>query len=181
MSRIGKKSINIPGGVTVEVLNNNVNIKGPLGALNMPLINGIEIETENNEISVLNKGDEKDRKQRATHGLSRALLANMIIGVSSGFKKALEIVGVGYRAVQQGKNIEFNLGFSHTIKFEAPEGINLKVLEPTKIEVSGIDKQKVGQVSANIRGLRPPEPYKGKGIRYKDEYVRKKAGKAGKA
>ncbi len=105
----------------------------------------------------------------------------MITGVSAGFKKVMEIVGVGYRAVQQGKDIEFNLGYSHTIKFVAPEGINLKVLEPTKVEISGIDKQKVGQIAANIRGLRPPEPYKGKGIRYKDEYIRKKAGKAGKA
>ncbi len=181
MSRIGKKSIKIPGGVTVEVVNNAVNVKGPLGALSMSLIKDIDVKNEDGVISITNKGDEKDRKQRASHGLSRALIANMITGVSAGFKKNLEIVGVGYRAVQQGKNIEFSLGFSHTIKFEPPEGITLKVLEPTKVEISGIDRQKVGQIAANIRGLRPPEPYKGKGIRYKDEHVRKKAGKAGKA
>jgi large subunit ribosomal protein L6 len=181
MSRIGKKIINIPGNVSVEVLNNIVNIKGPLGALSMPLVNDIDIKNENGIVTVLNNGNEKDRKQKAVHGLSRALISNMITGVSAGFKKVMEIVGVGYRAVQQGKDIEFNLGYSHTIKFVAPEGINLKVLEPTKVEISGIDKQKVGQIAANIRGLRPPEPYKGKGIRYKDEYIRKKAGKAGKA
>ena len=181
MSRIGKKIINIPGGVIVEVLNNDLNVKGPLGALSMPLIKDIEIQNENGLLTVLNRGDEKDRKQKAVHGLSRALIANMITGVSAGYKKVLEIVGVGYKAIQQGKNVDFNIGFSHTIKFEPPEGISIKVLDPTKIEISGIDRQKVGQIAANIRGLRPPEPYKGKGIRYKDEYIRKKAGKAGKA
>ena len=181
MSRIGEKLINIPEGVTVDVKDRQVSVNGPLGKDSISLFEGLEIKIEDGIISVINKGDENDRKLRAFHGLSRSLIANMVTGVSAGFKKELEIVGVGYRAVQQNQNVELHLGFSHSITYTPPEGIVVKVLDATKLEVSGIDKQKVGQVAANIRGYRPPEPYKGKGVRYKDEYVRKKAGKAGKA
>ncbi len=180
MSRIGEKIINIPDGVTVDVKDRTISVNGPLGKDSILLIDGLELKIESGIISVVKKGDDNDRKLRAFHGLSRSLIANMITGVSTGFKKELEIIGVGYRALQQNQDVEFHLGFSHSITYTPPEGISVKVLEPTKLEVSGIDKQKVGQVAANIRGYRPPEPYKGKGVRYKDEYVRKKAGKAGK-
>lgn len=180
MSRIGEKIINIPDGVNVELQKGNVSVNGPLGSESISLLDNIDLKIEDGIITVVNTGDENDRKQRAFHGLSRSLLANIITGVSAGFKKELEIVGVGYRAVQQNENVEFHLGFSHSINFVPPAGITIKVLEPTRVEVSGINKQHVGQVAANIRSLRPPEPYKGKGIRYKDEHIRKKAGKAGK-
>ncbi len=181
MSRIGEQIINVPESVSVEVQNSSVNVKGPLGAETLFLLDGIELKIEDKILSVVKKGDETDKKLRAFHGLSRALIANMVTGVSVGFKKELEIIGVGYRAVQQNLNVEFHLGYSHPILFTPPEGVAVKVLDPTKLEVTGINKQMVGQVAANIRGFRPPEPYKGKGIRYKDEIVRKKAGKAGKA
>ncbi|MFH0975529.1 MAG: 50S ribosomal protein L6 [Spirochaetota bacterium] len=181
MSRVGKQIINVPDGVTIQVTNNVVTINGKLGSDTVQLLSDIEIKIEDNKLTVIKKGDEKDKKLSAAHGLLRALINNMIAGVSKGFKKELEIVGVGYRAAQQNKNIELSLGFSHSIVFTPPSDVTVKVLEPTKLEITGIDRQKVGQVAANIRKLRPPEPYKGKGVRYKNEYVKRKAGKAGKA
>ena len=178
MSRVGKKIIAIPDGVTVKEEDGMLDINGPLGAERYRLLDGIGIKIEDNILSVVIKNN--NEKLAAFHGLSRALISNMITGVSKGFKKELEINGVGYKAVQQGQDVEFSLGYSHTILFNSPEGVAINAVEPTKIEVTGINKQKVGQVAANIRKLRPPEPYKGKGIRYKDEIVRKKAGKAGK-
>lgn len=179
MSRIGNKPIEIPSGVTVSVDNKNITVKGPLGEEKLTLLEGVDAVVAESNLQVSIKNNE-DKQQRAYHGLFRSLLSNMVTGVSVGFVKELEIIGVGYRAQQQGKNIQFQLGFSHPVLFEAPEGITLEVADATKCTVKGSDKQKVGQVAANIRKLRPPEPYKGKGIRYKDEYVRKKAGKAGK-
>ncbi|MBW2998725.1 50S ribosomal protein L6 [Candidatus Woesearchaeota archaeon] len=180
MSRIGKQKIQIPDGVTIDINNSIVTAKGPLGEEKVTLLNGIEAKLDNNELSILAENTETDKKMASLWGLFRSLLNNIVIGVTTGFEKDLEIIGVGYRATQQNKDILFQLGFSHNITFPAPEGITLQVLEATKIKVKGTNKQQVGQVAANIRKLRPPEPYKGKGIRYKDEYVRKKAGKAGK-
>lgn len=179
MSRVGEKSIVIPEGITVSVKPGSINIKGPLGSEDMEILAGIEVKVDSNILTVAVKG-EVSKKLSAVHGLTRALIANIIAGVSKGFKKELEIIGVGYRAVQQKNNVEFSLGFSHPVLFCPPDDVKVKVLEPGKLEVSGINKQKVGQVASNIRKLRPPEPYKGKGIRYRDEYVRRKAGKAGK-
>ena len=181
MSRIGKKPIVIPNGVSIEMHNNTITVKGPLGVLQYQLQDAVNIAIENNTIAVLKK-DEKsnDKKVNALSGLTRALINNMVIGVSSGFEKNLEIVGVGYRAIQKNNDVEFQLGYSHTILFTPPPSTKVEVVEPTKIRVKGIDKQLVGQVSANIRKLRPPEPYKGKGIRYKDEQILRKAGKTGK-
>jgi large subunit ribosomal protein L6 len=181
MSRVGKQIIDIPDGVTVQVNNDIVNVQGKLGADSMKLLSGIEVAIENNKLQVIKKGDEKDKKLSAIHGLSKALINNMINGVSKGFKKEIEIVGVGYRATQQNKNVEFSLGYSHNIIFAPPDDVTIKVLEPTKLEITGVNRQKVGQVAANIRKLRPPEPYKGKGVKYKNEYIKRKAGKAGKA
>lgn len=180
MSRVGKKPIVIPDGVEITVNNSQITVKGPLGVNNETLLDGIKIEINDKILTVVKEGDEFDKKLSAKHGLIRALLSNLVTGVSQGFKKDLEIVGVGYRAIQKSENIEFSLGYSHPILFSPPEGIKLTVLETTKVQVSGIDRQKVGQVAANIRKLRPPEPYKGKGIKYKDETIRRKAGKAGK-
>jgi large subunit ribosomal protein L6 len=180
MSRIGKKIIPIPGGVTVDVKDRSVTVKGPLGTEAMELMQGIELKLQDMEIEVLTVPDSEVEKLDAVHGLSRALLANMVTGVSKGFEKDLEIVGVGYRASQQDKNVVLQLGYSHNVIYTPPAGITVQVLEPTKLKVTGINKQVVGQVAANIRELRSPEPYKGKGIRYKNEKVRKKAGKTGK-
>lgn len=180
MSRIGKKVIVIPAGVTVEKNNKVLQVKGPLGVQKIELLNGIDVILEGQELKVLCDENAQIDRISALYGLSRALISNMITGVSKGFSKDLDIVGVGYRAQQQNKNIVLQLGFSHNVTFTPPDGITIEVLEPTKLRVKGINKQEVGQVSANIRELRPPEPYKGKGIRYKDERVRKKAGKAGK-
>jgi large subunit ribosomal protein L6 len=181
MSRVGKQIIEIPDGVTVQVNNDIVNVQGKLGTDSIKLLIGIEVSVENNKLKVIKKGDESDKKLSAIHGLSRALINNMITGVSKGFKKEIEIVGVGYRAAQQNKNVEFTLGYSHSIVFTPPDDVLIKVLEPTKLEITGVNRQKVGQIAANIRKLRPPEPYKGKGVRYKNEYIKRKAGKAGKA
>jgi len=179
MSRIGKLPVEIPGTVTVNIIDSRINVKGPLGEDNLNLLSGVIVAKEANTLSV--KIDDDNNKQlRAYHGLFRTLINNMVVGVSTGFVKELEIIGVGYRAIQQGTDIQFQLGFSHTIIFKAPEGIILEVTEPTKFRVKGFNKEQVGQVAANIRKLRPPEPYKGKGIRYKNENVRKKAGKTGK-
>ena len=181
MSRIGKKIIDIPDDVKVQINNNVIQVQGSLGSASFTLLDGIDCKIEDNKIMVIKRGDDKDKKLSALHGLSRTLIRNKIIGISKGFKKELEISGIGYRAVQQNKNVEFFIGYSRSILFTPPDDVSVKVIEPTKVEIFGIDKQRVGQVAANIRGLRPPEPYKGKGIRYKDEYVRRKAGKAGKA
>jgi large subunit ribosomal protein L6 len=178
MSRIGKKPIDIPDNVTVDISGNTVTVKGPLGSDSLELIEGISVNSEEKTLHVLASNDEK--QTTAYQGLFRSLLNNMVVGTSTGFEKDLEIIGVGYRATQQGADIQFQLGYSHPILFKAPEGIKLEVLDATKVKVKGSNKQQVGQVAANIRKLRPPEPYKGKGIRYKDEYVRRKAGKAGK-
>ncbi|MCX8124781.1 MAG: 50S ribosomal protein L6 [Spirochaetes bacterium] len=181
MSRIGKKPIVIPNGVSVDVSGNVITVKGPLGTLQRELQNSINVAIENNMINITKKDPQsKDKKVNALWGLTRALINNMVIGVSAGFEKNLEIVGVGYRATQKSNDVEFQLGYSHSILFSPPAGTKVEVVEPTKLRVKGIDKQLVGQVAANIRKLRPPEPYKGKGIRYKDEQIRRKAGKTGK-
>ena len=177
MSRVGKNPIPVPSGVEVRVEGAGVTVKGPKGELGHELPEGIAVSQEDDNLLVTRASDE--RSLRALHGLTRALVSNMVVGVSEGFTKQLEIVGVGYRAQAQGPSaLELQLGYSHPIKFEAPDGVTFDVPEPTKITVSGIDKQLVGQVAADIRKLRKPEPYKGKGIRYSDEYVRRKAGKA---
>jgi len=179
MSRIGKTPITIPSGVDVSLAGQDVTVKGPKGSLEQTLPEPISLSIEDGEINVT-RSDEL-RQTKALHGLSRSLVNNMVIGVSEGFRKDLEIIGVGYRAAAKGKNkIELALGFSHPISVEAPDGIEFDVPEPTKIGVIGIDKQVVGQVAAEIRGYRKPEPYKGKGVRYVGERVIRKAGKAGK-
>lgn len=180
MSRIGKQKIQIPNGVTVNINGSIVTAKGPLGEEKISLLDGIDAKLENNELSILAANAESDKQMASYWGLFRSLVNNIVVGVSTGFEKDLEIIGVGYRATQQNKDILLQLGFSHNITFPAPEGITLQVVDANKIKIKGSNKQQVGQVAANIRKLRPPEPYKGKGIRYKDEYVRKKAGKAGK-
>ena len=180
MSRIGKKIIEIPSGVSVDVKERTITVQGPLGQHSIELIAGVTVVLENNILQVVVENKDNNKQLMAFHGLSRSLISNMVEGVSKGFEKNLEIIGVGYRAAQQGKDIQFQLGYSHPIVFSAPDGITLEVIDPTKIRVKGSDKQQVGQIAANIRKLRPPEPYKGKGIRYKEEQVRKKAGKTGK-
>jgi large subunit ribosomal protein L6 len=179
MSRIGKKPISVPSGVTITVGENNyVTVKGPKGTLSQQLPPEIMINQDDGTVNVTRPSDEKQHK--ALHGLTRSLLNNMVVGVSTGFQKVLEINGVGYRATKTGRNLTMALGFSHPVIVEAPEGIDLNTGERNTVIVSGSDKQLVGEVAANIRGLRPPEPYKGKGIKYSDEVIRRKAGKAGK-
>jgi len=180
MSRIGKKHIPVPQGVSVELQGKNITVTGKLGVEVLTLTGEIDIQLDNNVITLINRADPEDKKNNALHGLYRSLLANMVVGVSSGFEKNMEIVGVGYRVTQQSKDMVFQLGYSHNIVFSAPEGITLEVVDNTRFKVKGINKERVGQVAANIRELRPPEPYKGKGIRYAGEQVRKKAGKTGK-
>jgi large subunit ribosomal protein L6 len=179
MSRIGKMPVPVPAGVEVAVSGTRVTVKGPMGTLQRDFPDRVGIAVEDGTANVARQDDQ--RESRALHGLSRALLANMVVGVSEGFRKELNIVGVGYRASLQGSTIELQVGYSHNVRVDAPEGITFEVPEPTRIVVSGIDKEKVGQVAADIRKVRPPEPYKGKGIRYADEVVRRKAGKAGAA
>ncbi len=179
MSRIGKAPIQVPSGVDVAISGQKVTVKGPKGQLEREFHERVTISQEDGVLSVQRSDDE--RQSRAVHGLSRALLANMVTGVSAGYTKELAIVGVGYRAALKGSSLDLQLGFSHPVSFDAPTGITFEVPEPTKIIVSGIDKEAVGQVASEIRSLRPPEPYKGKGIRYADEQVRRKAGKAGVA
>ena len=179
MSRIGKSPITIPSGVEASVSGQTVTVKGPKGQLTQELPEGITAQVDDGVITVDRPDDE--RQNRALHGLSRSLVANMVTGVTDGFVKSLEIQGVGYRAQAKGKNaIELALGFSHPVNIQAPDGIEFDVPEPTRINVVGIDKQLVGQVAANIRDWRKPEPYKGKGIRYVGERVMRKAGKAAK-
>lgn len=177
MSRIGNSPISLPSGVEVKVNGDTVVVKGPKGSLTQAVNSAITVVADDGTVTVSRRDDE--RQNRALHGLTRALINNMVIGVSEGYTKELTAVGVGYRASLKGDTLELLVGFSHPVNIKTPEGITLEVPEPTKIIVSGIDKQKVGQVAANIRAVRPPEPYKGKGIRYVDEHVRRKAGKAG--
>ncbi len=179
MSRIGNAPIEFPAGVDASVDGGAVTVKGPKGTLTQTIDPRISVSVEDGVLTVARENDE--REARALHGLTRALIANMVVGVSAGYTKELQAVGVGYRGALKGSTLELQVGFSHPVTIEAPEGITIEVPEPTKFIVSGIDKQLVGQVAANIRAVRPPEPYKGKGIRYVDEYVRRKAGKAGVA
>jgi large subunit ribosomal protein L6 len=179
MSRIGKLPIPVPSGVDVAVDGHEVTVQGPKGTLTHTLPLTIDVDrNDDGTLAVRRPDDERDN--RALHGLTRTLVANMVTGVTEGYEKKLEIVGVGYRVIARGQNLEFALGYSHPILVEAPEGISFAVESPTKFTVQGIDKQQVGEVAANIRKLRKPEPYKGKGIRYAGEYVRRKVGKAGK-
>jgi large subunit ribosomal protein L6 len=177
MSRIGNNPIEVPGGVEVSIKGSHVTVKGPRGTLERTFDERITVKLDDGVISLSRVAD--DREARSLHGLSRALLANMIEGVNNGYSKELQAVGVGYRAALKGPNLELQLGFSHPVNVDAPDGVTFEVPEPTKIIISGIDKQLVGQVAADIRKIRPPEPYKGKGLRYSDEHVRRKAGKAG--
>ncbi|MBF4995698.1 50S ribosomal protein L6 [Nocardia sp. 852002-20019_SCH5090214] len=179
MSRIGKKPISVPAGVEVTIDGQQVSVKGPKGTLSHTVAEPITVtKAENGELEVGRPDDE--RRNRSLHGLSRTLINNMIVGVTQGYEKKMEIFGVGYRVQQKGSNLEFALGYSHPVPIEAPEGITFQVEAPTKFSVSGIDKQKVGQIAAVIHGLRKPDPYKGKGIRYAGEVVRRKVGKTGK-
>ncbi|MDH5371544.1 MAG: 50S ribosomal protein L6 [Acidimicrobiia bacterium] len=179
MSRIGKAPIPIPSGVNIAIDGQAVTVKGPKGQLERDFHERVSISQDDGILTVERINDE--RQSRAIHGLSRALLANMVIGVSDGYSKELSIVGVGYRAALKGNSIDLQLGFSHPVSVDAPAGITFEVPEPTRIIVSGIDKEAVGQIASEIRAIRPPEPYKGKGIRYTGEHVRRKAGKAGVA
>jgi large subunit ribosomal protein L6 len=178
MSRIGRLPIPVPAGVEVKIDGNNVSVKGPKGTLNHVVPAPIEVALEENNVVVTRPDDERD--SRSLHGLTRTLIANQIHGVTQGFTKGIEIVGTGYRVTAKGSDIEFALGYSHPIYVKAPEGITFTVEGNTKLTVSGIDKQAVGEVAANLRKLRKPEPYKGKGVRYAGEVVRRKAGKSGK-
>lgn len=178
MSRIGKAPIAVPGGVDVKISASQVTVKGPKGELSQDIPERVTVRQDGEELLVERVDD--SREARALHGLTRSLVSNMVTGVTDGFRKDLDIVGVGYRAALKGKAIELALGFSHPVVVDAPEGIEFVVPQPTRIEVHGIDKQLVGQVAADIRAWRKPEPYKGKGVRYVDEHVRRKAGKAGK-
>lgn len=180
MSRIGIKPIPVPSGVTVTIgKGNDVQVKGPKGELAQKLTHRMKIDQEDGQVRVVRPNDEREMK--ALHGLTRTLLNNMVVGVTDGYTKTLEIQGVGYRAQMQGKNLVLNVGFSHPVTMVPPEGITYSVEGNNRVMVSGINKQVVGEEAARVRGKRPPEPYKGKGIRYAGEFVRRKAGKAGKA
>jgi large subunit ribosomal protein L6 len=179
MSRIGRLPIPVPAGVDVTIDGRTVQVKGPKGSLSHTVAAPIEIARgEGDNLVVTRPNDE--RQSKALHGLSRTLVANMITGVTAGYRKSLEISGVGYRVAAKGSNLEFSLGYSHPVLVEAPEGITFQVESPTKFHVEGIDKQKVGEVAANIRKLRKPDPYKAKGVKYAGEVIRRKVGKAGK-
>jgi large subunit ribosomal protein L6 len=176
MSRIGKRPIQIPDKVRVAVEGRRIVVEGPLGSLDWELPEGISINVDDGVIRLSRDSD--DRTKRALHGLAGALVRNMVEGVERGFSKSLELVGVGYRAASKGNGVELSLGYSHPIYYEPPEGVQIEVPAPNKLVVRGIDKQKVGQVAADLRRFRPPEPYKGKGVRYEGETIRRKAGKA---
>jgi len=178
MSRIGKLPIAIPAGVDVTIDGSTVTVKGPKGTLSRQFHPNIAIEKNENTLSVTRPDDQQ--QNRALHGLSRSLLANMVTGVNDGFKKELEVNGVGYRAMKEGNRLVMNLGYSHQVFMEAPEGVTVEVPAPSKIVILGSDKQKVGQFAAEVREKRPPEPYKGKGIKYAAEVIRRKEGKSGK-
>jgi len=179
VSRIGRLPVEVPSGVDVKINGSHIKIKGPKGEMEFTFSPSINLSFEDGEIKVTRPSD--IREMRSLHGTTRALIQNMIIGVTDGFQKELQLVGVGYRAAMQGKNLVLNVGYSHSVEIEPPPGIDLEVGDRAQqIFITGIDKQKVGQVAADIRKVRKPEPYKGKGIRYKDERIRRKAGKAGK-
>jgi large subunit ribosomal protein L6 len=178
MSRIGRMPVTVPSGVDVTISGREVTVKGPKGTLSVQVSAPIEVKQENGVITVTRPSDEGE--VRALHGLSRSLIANMVTGVTDGYRKTLEIVGVGYRVQAKGKDLEFALGFSHPVPVNAPDGISFRVETPTRFIVEGIDKQQVGEVAAKIRKLRKPDPYKGKGVRYQGEQIRRKVGKAGK-
>jgi len=178
MSRIGRLPIPVPSGVKADIAGSQITITGPKGSLSMAVAEPIVVSQVDDTLVVTRPDDE--RASRALHGLTRTLVANMVTGVTAGFEKTLEIVGTGYRVAAKGSDLEFQLGFSHPVVVTAPEGISFQVDSPVKFKVQGIDKQKVGEVAANIRKIRKPEPYKGKGVRYEGEVIRRKAGKAGK-
>ena len=178
MSRIGRMPIAVPAGVDVKIDGSTVTVKGPKGTLTRTVSSNITVALDNGVITVTRPNDLKEN--RALHGLTRTLIANMVQGVNEGFKKELEINGIGYRASKQGKNLVLNIGYSHDVIMSEEDGITVEVPAPNKIIISGPDKQKVGQFAAEVRGKRPPEPYKGKGIKYVDEVIRRKEGKAGK-
>lgn len=180
MSRIGKLPVTVPSGVNVTIDNGQVRVKGPKGELSEHILTKVvEVSVDDGRVRVARRGEA--REHRAAHGLTRTLIANMVEGVSKGFRKSLELQGVGYRVSKAGERLNLTLGFSHPVVFAPPKGITITLEGQNKIHVDGIDKQKVGQVAAELRALRPPEPYKGKGIRYEGEHVRKKLGKAAKA
>jgi large subunit ribosomal protein L6 len=179
MSRIGKKPIPIPTGVDVTIDGQKVSVKGPKGTLEMSVAEPITLSRADDGAILVSRPDD-ERHNRSLHGLSRTLVSNLVTGVTQGYTTKMEIFGVGYRVQLRGQNLEFALGYSHPVVIEPPEGITFKVETPTKFTISGIDKQKVGQISANIRRLRRPDPYKGKGVRYEGEQIRRKVGKTGK-
>ncbi|MDW7651539.1 MAG: 50S ribosomal protein L6 [Bacillota bacterium] len=178
MSRIGRKPIQLPAGVEFSKQDNVVTVKGPLGQLQKELPRVINVEVQDNEVIVTRNSESKE--QRSLHGLTRTLVANMVEGVTKGYSKTLELVGVGYRATKQGDSVAIAIGYSHPVNIAPPQGIELEVPTPTKIVVKGIDKEAVGSLAANIRAVREPEPYKGKGIKYETERIRRKVGKTGK-
>jgi large subunit ribosomal protein L6 len=179
MSRVGKTPVPIPGGVSVDVgANREVTVKGPGGSLSLTLRPEVDVEVQDKEATVSVNGSGPARQARAFHGMTRALLNNMVVGVSQGWEKKLEIIGVGWNAAAQGKKIVLNIGFCHPVDIEMPEGVTCETPKPTQITIKGADRQAVGHIAAVIRAVRPPEPYKGKGIRYVDEHVRRKSGKS---
>jgi len=179
MSRIGRKSIPIPAGVDIKIVGQTVSVKGPKGELSHVVAEPITVERGDDGALYVNRPND-ERRAKELHGLSRTLVANMVVGVTEGYRKSLEINGTGYRVQQKGTDLEFALGFSHPVTVPAPAGITFTVERPTLFHVAGIDKQQVGEVAAKIRKIRPPEPYKGKGVKYQGEVIRRKAGKAGK-
>jgi large subunit ribosomal protein L6 len=179
MSRIGKLPVTVPSGVNIDVQEGAVKVKGPKGELMQPILSHVTVKLQDGVLVVARTGDTKD--ERSAHGLTRTLIQNMVEGVTKGFRKSLELQGVGYRVAKAGEKLNLSLGYSHPITFDPPKGVSFVVEGQNRIHVEGIDKQLVGQVAADIRKLRPPEPYKGKGIRYEGEVVKKKLGKAGKA
>ena len=175
MSRIGKKPVTVPKNVTAAVDGQKVTVKGPKGQLSLTLVDDVEVKLENGAITVAPRSDTK--RARSMWGMSRSLVENLMLGTTNGFSRTLEITGVGYRAAMDGKSLKLQLGYSHDVMYPVPEGITIAVPKPTEITISGIEKDKVGQVAAEIRGFRSPEPYKGKGIRYQGEYIQRKEGK----
>ncbi|OBF26134.1 50S ribosomal protein L6 [Mycobacterium sp. ACS4331] len=179
MSRIGKQPVPVPAGVDISIDGQNLSVKGPKGTLSLEVAEPIAVSRDDDGAIVVTRPDD-DRRNRSLHGLSRTLIANLVTGVTEGYTTKMEIFGVGYRVVAKGSDLEFALGYSHPVLITAPEGVTFAVETPTKFSISGIDKQKVGQIAANIRRLRKSDPYKGKGIRYEGEQIRRKVGKTGK-